>query len=169
MTDSRIAIGFIRTSFAFQGELKVASFSGEIDHFLGLKEIFLKDKNGRFLLYEVESSRKHKGTLLLKLAGIDTPEQVKKLHGVEIWVDRKFAAPKADDEYYYADLCLCSVILDEKKIGRINSLIQGHWCELLEVITIEGKTILVPFVDAFVGNVDIGQGKVYLKEAAAEL
>lgn len=169
MTEQRIAIGFIRTSFGFKGEIKTASLSGELDHFLVLKEVFLKNKSGGFLLYKVEGCRKHKGTILLKLAGIDTPEQVKKLHGFEIWVERQFAAPKDDDEYYYADLCLCSVTLEGKKIGNINSLIPGNRCELLEVISAEGKTLLVPFEDKYVGLVDIENKMVYLKEAAAEL
>lgn len=169
MINQRIAIGLIRTSFGLKGELKVESLSGEISHFLVLKEIFLKDKSNRFLTYKVESSRKYKGMVLLKLVGIDTPEQVKKLHGNEIWVERENASPKKEDEYYYADLCLCSVYLEEKKIGSINSVIDGSSYELLEIITLDGKTRLIPFIDKYVGNVDIEKNQVFLKEESAQL
>lgn len=169
MTEQRIAIGLIRTSFGFKGELKVLSFSGESGHFLGLSEILLKDKGGRFLPYQVESSRMQKQTILLKLAGINTPEQVKLLQGFEIWVERKHAAPKAEDEYYHADLCLCSAYLGDQVFGRIRSLVEGYKCELLEIITADEKTILVPFADRYVGDVDIQNRKVFLKETVKEL
>ena len=169
MTNGHIAIGIIRTSFGLRGELKVRSLSGEWEHFLTLKEIYLKNKTGNLLHYQVESVRLQKDTILLKLAGINTPEQGRTLSGTEIWVERQWASPKAEDEYYHADLCTCEVYIKQEKLGRIKSVIDGNASELLEVITKQGRVILIPFIDRYVGTVDIEQQKVYLKEEAEQL
>jgi 16S rRNA processing protein RimM len=176
LTDGKLAIGLIRTSYGLKGELKVKSLSGEIGHFMKLKEICLKGRRlppgkqqeDRLPLYKVEYVRKHRDSILIKLAGIDTPEQGKSLSGYEIWVDRQYANPKDEDEYYHADLRYCTVLLDNREFGKIKSIIEGPQYELLEVQSRAGKTVLIPFTEEYVGTVDVEQKQV-LKEAVKQL
>jgi 16S rRNA processing protein RimM len=169
LTDGKIAIGLIRTSFGIKGELKVKSLSGEYEHFIVLKEIDLKVKDGRFLHYQVEYCKQQKDTLVMKLKGIDNPEVGKQLNGSEIWVERKFAAPLEEDEYYHADLCGCVVYLDNKQIGTVKAIAEGHAYELVEVLLSGGKTLIVPFTGEYIGAVDIENKQVFLTEEAKQL
>jgi 16S rRNA processing protein RimM len=169
LTDDRIAIGIIRTSFGVKGELKVKSFSGEVKHFLSLKEVFLKDKGNRFLLKKVENVRSAKDDLIMKLEGIDTPELGKTFSGTEIWVSRKDASPLGSDEYYLADLCRCTAYIGVEKIGVVRSLIEGSSSDLLEVVRENGQSLVVPFLDEYVDRVSIEESKIYLRELVLEL
>lgn len=169
MTDDRIAIGIIRTSFGVKGDLKIRSLSGEFEHFLKLKEVFLKDKGDRFLLKKVERVRISHENLIMKLEGIDTPEMGKALQGAELWVSREYAAPLEEDEFYLADLCRCTAYIGSEKFGKVHSTIDGSSSELLEIITLKGQSLFVPFIDDYVDRVDVNAGKIYLRELVKEL
>ena len=68
-----LAVGRVQTSHGLKGYLKVRSLSGEIEHFLRLKSVHL-GFSGVLTPFRVEDVRRGVGTVLLKLAGIDTRE-----------------------------------------------------------------------------------------------
>jgi 16S rRNA processing protein RimM len=134
-----------------EGKVKVESSSGETAHFLDLKEIFIR-KDGiekHFTVELVEAN--DTGRLVMKLGGIDSPEEMKKYSGWEILVSRKNACPLDRDEYYTADLCRCALVYGKPPaaVGRITGVIDGGAGELLEVVledTPDGeRTVFVPF------------------------
>ncbi|MFP4267910.1 MAG: ribosome maturation factor RimM, partial [Spirochaetaceae bacterium] len=90
--DEALAVGVIRTSHGVRGYVKVSSLSGEVEHLLSLKTVLVRNKN-REKEYRVEDTRPFKKGILLKLEGIETPEEGKALAGAELWVDREEAAP----------------------------------------------------------------------------
>lgn len=158
----RLVIGIIRTSHGVKGELKVKSLSGESGHFLKLKEINLKKEN-IYYQFKVERIRENAGNVLLKLEGVDTPEEGKKLIGSEIWVDRDKACPLNDGEYYYADLCECVVIKEDEKIGYVRSIFETSKQDILEVVDLNRKILIIPFTEEYIGEVNIEDQKIYLK------
>lgn len=166
MIDDKIAIGLIRTSHGVKGELKVSSFSGEIEHFFEIQEVFLKDKRGNFLPRKIEKVKIKGDLILMKLEGIDTPEEGKRLNGYEIWVPRSQAAPLNADEYYYADLCQCSLYLENQRIGSVKSVIDGNASELLEVVKDDKKTVLIPFLDRYLSDINIDEKKIFLRDSS---
>ena len=74
--DSRIAIGRIRRPHGLAGAFKVSSFSGEYDHFALPKVYHLSNGTG-FRDFEVEWVKLSGALTLVKLKGLDTPEQVR--------------------------------------------------------------------------------------------
>jgi 16S rRNA processing protein RimM len=145
------------------GWLKVRSYSDESNHLLALREaLFRKGATERLL--PIEAVRPTPRGVLLKIRGMDTPERARSLVGQELWVPRPQAAQLLDGEYYAADLCRCSVWFKEEEIGSVRSVWDGGPAQLLEVLGREGKTHLVPFTDHFVGEVDIGNGRIFLRE-----
>ncbi len=159
----RIAIGQIRSPHGVRGHLKARSYSGETAHFLKLKSIYLAS-GGRERCFEVTEARRFGEDVLLKLAGIETPEEGKRYSSWEIYAQREDASSLQAGEFYFADLCRCAVTKDGRKLGRITAVVEGGASELLEVETEEGGRRLVPFLDRFVGAVDIAKGTVELKE-----
>ncbi|MFO7849436.1 MAG: ribosome maturation factor RimM [Spirochaetia bacterium] len=154
------AVGIVRTSHGVRGYVKVSSLSGEVSHLLTLKSVLVRNKN-REKEYRVESAKPLGQGVLLKLEGIDTPEEGKALAGSELWVDREQAAPLSDDEYYIADLIGCDLMYEGSKAGEIVSLSSNGFDDLMEVKTENGIRI-VPFTSRFIGTVDLDRGTVEL-------
>lgn len=163
MPASMLAVGVITGTHGLRGEVKGKTFSGEAGHFSGITEaVFRNGKTEKKL--RIESARPHPRGIVLKIAGVDTPEAARRLIGAEIWVPRGQAARLGRGEYYAADLCTCRVWFGEEMIGAVRSVWEGGPSQLLEVVTPSGKTFLVPFTDHFVGEVDVGSGRIVLKE-----
>ena len=162
-TPELLAVGVITGTHGVSGWLKVRSYSDESDHLVALREaLFRKGAAERRL--PLEAVRALPRGALLKIRGMDTPERARGLVGYEIWVPRPQAAPLLDGEYYVADLVGCSVWFGEEEIGSVRSVWDGGPSQLLEVVAAGGKTHLVPFDDHFVGEVDIGTGRIFLRE-----
>jgi 16S rRNA processing protein RimM len=163
MPEDLLAVGVVTAVFGLRGEVKGRSFSGEPGRFEALrKAIFRKGDLEKKL--RIESARAHPNGVLLKIAGVDTPEEARKLVGFEIWVPRGQAARLGDGEYYVADLCKCSIWFEGELIGAVRSVWEGGPSQLLEVRNASGKTFLIPFSDHFVGDVDVAGGRISLRE-----
>jgi 16S rRNA processing protein RimM len=141
----------------------VRPFSIEQSHFKKFKEVFVQFGDGR-KVYSVEAVRMTRPLVVLKLTGIDTCEDAALLVGREIRVERSFAQALRKGEYYADDLLRCMLCFRGETVGRVVSLCDSPAHDLLEIERADGKKILVPFVDHFIGEIDLGNKKIHLKE-----
>lgn len=154
-------VGFIRGSHGISGNMKVESTSGEFDHFYSMKEVTLRNgKTGDSKLCKVESVSEGAGTLYLKLVGIDSPEDVRKLGGWQIVVPRKYAKKLGKNEWYIEDLKNCALNFYSEQgddglavwtapaagkpvtVGTITDVIEGGSGNLLEILLAENCDLL---------------------------
>jgi 16S rRNA processing protein RimM len=159
-----LAVGRIRKSYGVKGYLKVTSLSGEIGHLMRLKDVHLGSP-GALVRFQVQDVRRGVRAVLLKLAGIDSPESAAGYRGQLVWVDRQFASVLGDAEYYVADLEGCRLFQGKILIGRVVAVPEGGGGDFLEVESPEGKRLIVPFSKHFVGRVDIVARRIELTEA----
>ena len=157
--NDQIAIGAVRTTHGVRGYLKVRSFSGELDHFFNLECITLR-KDGSSRRFDVEAVKPNGSQLLMKLKGIDSPEQGKLYSNWEIWVSRDKAAPLNENEFYHADLVGCRLYLDEREVGTVLSVIEGGSGELLEIEREDDSKKLIPFNQHFIGSIKVAEKKL---------
>jgi len=150
----RLAIGRVRTSHGIRGHVRVESYSGETEHFTRLTELTLSDGR-RERTFVVEQMRASAGHLLLKLEGLDSPEEAREYTGWEIIVSREAASPLGEDEYYLVDLCRCDAVKNGVRLGKIVAVCEGGGGDMLEVEVASGRRYFVPFRREFVGTVDI--------------
>jgi 16S rRNA processing protein RimM len=162
LTD-RLAIATVGRSHGVKGYFRVTTFSGEIEHLENLRLVILK-KGAREKEYEIEHVRLTGGGAMLKLVGVDSPEDAKTLVGAVIWADREYGAPLQEDEYYAADLVGCRVIRGQEDVGVVSAILEGGGGDLLEVRRPGGETFLVPFRQEFVKEVLTSVRKVELVE-----
>jgi len=160
----RLATGIVRRPHGLEGELRVESFSGETAHFARLEHVTLRS-GGRSAEFRVESVSVGGTQVYLKLSGIDSKEVAAGYRGWEVWVSREEASPREADEYYAADLCDCSLVLDGEHAARVVGTWENGQATILEVETPQGKRFNVPFMEPYIGTVDIDQGHIELKTA----
>lgn len=158
----RIATGIIRTSHGIRGFLKVKTFSGEHQHLTALREITLVHQN-REKTFALEEVRPWRDGALIKLKGVDTPEDARNYCSWEIWVDRTEAAALGEDEYYTADLVGMDVLCGGEPVARITAVCSSAGAELLEMVNERG-TFLVPFIGQFIGEVSVEDNTIELKD-----
>jgi 16S rRNA processing protein RimM len=159
----KLAAGVVTGTHGVTGWLKVRSYSDESEHLAALREaLFRKGAVERVLA--IDEARALPRGVLLKIRGMDSPERARALVGWEIWLPRPQAARLHDGEFYVADLCGCIVWFGEEEVGSVRSVWDGGSSPLLEVLGREGETHLVPFIDHFVGEVDVGKGRIVLRE-----
>lgn len=152
--NGELAIGRVRTAHGVRGELKVESISGETDHFRNLKVVTLARGDQRREM-RVDGIRIAHRTVLLKLHGVDSPEDAKRWRGWEITVPRELAAPLGEDEYYFADLVGLRIMCEGEERGAVSDVWEGGKTVLLGITLTDGEQRLVPFQAEFVGSVDL--------------
>ena len=109
--------------------------------------------------YPVEQVKEHSGTLLAKLAGLESREAALKLKGSTVYVRRE-AMPAPDEGHYYlADLVGLEVVNEQGiALGEVKRWLFNGAQDVMEV---EGeKTRLVPWIPAVVKAVDLENRKI---------
>jgi len=171
MTEKFI-IGLVGAPFGVKGFVKVNSCSGEIGHLLKLKSAVIS-KDGKEQALQIEEIAPASPPVLMRFAGIDSPEKAKTLNGAQLIAGREQAAPLGDDEFYIEDLKGLQVIssgaegeksASEAIIGTITDIIEGGGGELAEIKLSNGEKRLVPFRKEFFSEICPQKGKVVLKE-----
>ena len=158
-----IAIGTVYGSHGVRGHVKVGSFSGEYDHFHALKSVQLRS-GSRIRDFTIEEVRLTERNALVKLAGIETPEDARTLSRWELWAPRENACPLRDGEYYSADLHGLRLVCAGEELGTIVSVWDNGASDLLEIERSDGKRQVVPFIEQFVGEVNLAERFIELKQ-----
>jgi ribosomal 30S subunit maturation factor RimM len=58
----------------------------------------------------------------------------------------------------------CDVYQSNQCIGKIKSILNGGYADILEIITAEGKTVMIPFEIHFIASVDMKARRIQIEE-----
>ena len=152
MSLERLEIGKIVAIHALKGEMRVQPWCDTPDFMSRFKRMFLDGTE-----YRVESARPSKNIVLLKLAGIDTPELAQKQVNKILTVDR------ADIQlekgvYFVADLIGLTVIdADDESVvyGELTEVSQTGANDVYHVRFADGRTRYVPAIPQGVLETDL--------------
>ena len=140
----KLEVGQIVNTHGIKGEIKVVPFTDDISRFDKLKKVYVKTKK-ESKLYQIEGVRYHKNMVLLKLQGIDNPEQAELLKNSFLEIDRGDAVPLKEGTYFIADLIGLEVYTDEGKLlGKVDDIYNTGANDIYVVKDELGKTILLP-------------------------
>jgi len=141
--------------FGVKGFIKIHSCSGETSHLLKLKSVIVS-KDGKERVLQIEESTPALPAVLMRFAGIDSPEAAKTLTGAQLIVSREEAAPLGEGEFYIEDLKGLPVISGENEtIGILTDIIEGGGGELAEIKLTNGEKHLVPFRKEFFKEISL--------------
>ena len=104
-----------------------------------------------------------KSVFVVRFAGVESREAAEALIGQTLMVPADDRPELEEGEYHLLDLIGLEARLsaDGEAIGTVSDLISGG-NELLELKTPDGRTLMVPFVQAIVPKVYINEGWLLL-------
>ena len=163
-TMSWIELGVIAKPHGIRGEIRVHVFNPESTLLQELAEIFLiGDEDEEPALVEVESARPGPKALLMRLAGVSSREDVEALRGYKLCVPREALPDLEEGEYYHADLIGLQAFDGDQIVGRVIDVIDYPSAECLKIER-PGGYIEVPMLPRWLDRVDVGAGRVHLKD-----
>lgn len=165
---STIVVGRVRKPHGVRGEISIEILSDVPDRFAAGGRLLLRCPEARPRPVEVISSRPHGEAQVIRLTGCRTREDAETLRGALLEVERAQVPSAPDGSYYHYQLIGCACIdRTSGALGPVVDVIEdgGGW--LLEIGHSNGR-LLVPFVEAFLVDVDVEGGRIEI-DVPAEL
>jgi 16S rRNA processing protein RimM len=151
-------VGIVLRPWGTRGEVKVALDTDFPERFASLRRVFIE---GRAI--QVEGVRWHKGQALVKLAGIDSPEEARPLSGKELEIPVEEAAPLAEGQYYLYQIMGLEVWTTEGTlVGRVEEVLRIPSNDVYVVVGPRGQS-LIPAVAEIVKAVDLEAGRITIE------
>lgn len=155
-----LEIGQIVNTFGIKGQVKVNPFTDDIRRFDELKEIYVEKKH-ELKLFQIEKVNYSKNMVILKLKGIETPEQAETLRNSYLKIDRKNEKKLPEGTYYIADLIGLDVYTDENKLlGKLDYIYNTGSSDIYVVKDEQGKETLLPAIKEVLKQVDLDSKKI---------
>lgn len=153
-------IGKIVNTFGIKGELKVDCFTDFID------ERFKKDSfvyvGEDKLPFVMKSHKIHKGFLLIQFKDNEDINLVEKYKNMYIYKSKDDIKPLEKGQYYFSDLKGLNIYIGDEVIGTVLRVEEGIACNYLRV-TVNGNEKLIPYIPAFIENVNLQEKKIVIK------
>lgn len=158
-SNETILIGKVSATHGVRGQLRITSFSGEIDSFIALRSVLLKKPGGGMEPFAVAGVKAHGKKVLLSLKDYTNINEVLQLVGREVYVLRDQLPVLSDDEFYWCDLLGLQVITEDGEIlGELVDIISTG---SNDVYVVQGqREILIPALDDIVLDVDRSAGRM---------
>lgn len=188
--DDLVELGRVASAYGVRGWIKIQPHAAGGETLRTVKQWWLKapEPNSKkagvsssYIPYSVQQSRLHSGTVVALFDGFDNRDQVEPLKAYTVWVSRADFPKASSEEYYWVDLVGCMLYGQDENgqevlLGRVESLFDNGAHAILQVergelnadgtfelkLNEKGKktTLLVPFVEAHVYNVNLQQKRL---------
>jgi 16S rRNA processing protein RimM len=155
-----ICVARIGAAHGVRGAVKLWTFTE--DPFAVRRYGPLSSKDGK-RQFEIAQVREAKDHLVATFKGVATRDEAERLNGIELYVARDKLPATDEDEYYHADLIgLAAVTTTGEALGRVLAIHNFGAGDIIEIAPEKGTTLLLPFSNAVVPEVDIKGGRVVI-------
>lgn len=150
--------GKIVNTHGVRGALVIESWCDSPEVLCEIKTLYYKRKE-EFTPLEVTKASVHKGRALVYFYGIDSIEAAQLLKNRVVYADRE-DIPIDEDRVFLADIIGLDVFdeRDGKRLGVLCDVIENPAQDIFVVKTDDGREVLVPAVDEFIGHIDEEDG-----------
>ncbi len=150
-----LVIGFLRRPHGLQGEIIMDLHTDFPERIKAGRKIFIGEK------YEAatfDGVRAHANSLLVKLRGFDTPEDVGRFRNQWVYVKAKDVPPLPEGQHYKYELVGLNVVDDSgNALGQLAEILETGANDVYIVRDESGKEILLPAIPSVILNVDMEQ------------
>jgi 16S rRNA processing protein RimM len=152
-----LTVGQIINTHGIKGEIKVYPLTDDIRRFRKLKTVYIDG-----IEREISWCKLQVDKVILKIVGIESPEEAYKYRNKYIQVKRENAADLEEDRYFVADIIGCKVVDENgKEFGNVFDVI---FTGSNEVYWVKGQEeILVPALKSVVAKMDIENKLIVIK------
>lgn len=155
-----VCVARIGAAHGVRGAVKLWTFTE--DPFAVRRYGPLLSKDGK-RQFEVATAREAKDHLVATFKGVTNRDEAERLNGIELYVPRDKLPATDADEYYHTDLIgLAAVTTDGEPLGRVVAIQNFGAGDIIEIAPPKGATLLLPFSNAVVPEVDLAGGRVVI-------
>ena len=155
----RICVAQIGGAHGIRGEVKLKSFTADP---MAVKDYGPLESEDGSTSFTIAAVRPAKGHLVARFRGVDDRNAAERLAGIKLFVPRERLPPADDEEFYHADLIgLSAVTAAGVAVGTVVAIHDFGAGDILELRPpAGGNTIMLPFTDTFVPDIDIAGGRI---------
>ena len=153
-----IKIAKIVSAHGLNGEVKIFPYTDDLSKFKEYKKIYLDGEELEILSQKIASK-----FIVLKLKGFDYIDDVKRLIDKDVFIDKADMPSLDEGDYYIHDLMDMEVYSEaDEFIGTVKDVMTTSANHVL-VVDHDGKEALIPFVKAFIKEVDLIKRRIRVK------
>lgn len=157
-----LRVGVIANTHGIRGEVKVFPTTDDVNRFKKLKKTIL-DTGKEHIELNVASVKFFKNLVILKFKEFDNINDIEKYKGCDLLVTREHAVKLEEGEYFIADILGADVYLEDgTEFGTLKDVIQTGANDVYEIITKDGKEVLVPSIPQCILERNIEEKKVVI-------
>lgn len=162
-----LRVGRLTRTHGVRGDLKMHPDTDDVRHLDTVETLYVGADAASARPFAVEALRamptKQGTTVLVRFAGIATPEAAEGLRGQGVYADASVLPPLSDDEYFLHDLVgLAAEDTAGRPLGRVVDVVEMPAHPVLVVETAAGVPVMVPAVPAFLADLDAAGGRLVL-------
>ncbi len=162
--DTLVDVGHVLDAWGTRGWIKLAPASAQAAALLACKRLWLSapPPSRTRLALDVRLARHHGSAVVALLDGVTTRDDAESLRGWRVHARREDFPPPAAGEYYWVDLIGCQVVdRDGAALGVVEGLLDSGAQAILQ-LRVDGRRQprLIPFVDAYVIDVDLDARRI---------
>jgi len=161
--DELITVGRISGTHGIKGQLKVYSFSGNLESLGSARIISLRSPDGTTLReFGVKGIKPHSAGFILSLKDFDSIDQALPLVGSDLCIRRSQLPEPEDDEYYWCDLIgLRVVTFDGVELGTLADIFETGSNDIY-VVRKGKQECLIPAIASVIKSVDVAGGTMVI-------
>lgn len=153
-----ILLGKVVATHGIKGQLRVVSYSGELENIIALRSLMLKGPNGGMETFEVAASAIHGKKVLLTLKDYCNINQVLHLVGRELYARREQLPALGEGEYYWCELLGLKVVTDQgETLGELAEIIPTGSNDVY-VVKSKDREYLIPALEDVILEINLDDG-----------
>lgn len=163
---SLVMLAVVGGAHGIRGECRVRAFTAEPTD-IGAYGPLFDEKGNR---YTVLSARQQKNVVVVRFKEVTDRNHAERLNGRELFVDREVLPEPDEDEFYLEDLIGLSVeTVSGASVGEVVAFHDFGAGDIVEIRLGTGRTIMIPFSEAAVPEIDAERGLMIVEPGAAGL
>ena len=161
-----ILLGVVGGAHGIKGEVRIKSFTEDPTDIKAYGPLF--DAKGN--RYTIRTARIQKNVVVVTINEIAYRNGAELLNGTELFVDRSALPEDDEDEFYQSDIVGMAVeSVDGAAIGTVIAFHDFGAGEVIEIKPERGSSVMIPFSEAAVPDIDVERRVMIVEPLAAGL